>query len=71
MTNQRDAYREARLRREIRRTIAEHGDEWPEPTDDQIREIARLLPPAPYDEAWERQVQAAERELAEHESDGA
>ena len=35
------------LAAQIRRVIAEHhGEEWPEPTDDQIREIARLLPPA-------------------------
>ncbi len=58
-----DAREAARQRRDIRRVIAEHGEEWPEPTDDQIREIARLLPPVPYDEEWERQVQAAEREL--------
>ena len=32
------------LAAQIRRVIAEHGEEWPEPTDDQIREIARLLP---------------------------
>lgn len=65
-----EAREEARLRRDIRRVIAEHGEEWPEPTDDQIREIARLLPPVPYDEERERQVQAAERELAEQEDGG-
>jgi excisionase family DNA binding protein len=32
------------LAAQIRRVIAEHGDTFPEPTDDQIREIARLLP---------------------------
>ena len=32
------------LAAQIRRVIAEHGEELPEPTDDQIREIARLLP---------------------------
>jgi excisionase family DNA binding protein len=32
---------------QIRRVLAGHGDEFPEPTDDQIREIARLLPRPP------------------------
>ena len=32
------------LAAQIRRIIAEEGDTFPEPTDDQIREIARLLP---------------------------
>jgi excisionase family DNA binding protein len=32
------------LAAQIRRIIAERGDGWPEPTDEQIREIARLLP---------------------------
>ncbi len=32
------------LAAQIRRIIAERGDTFPEPTDDQIREIARLLP---------------------------
>ena len=65
-----EAREEDRLRRDIRRVIAEHGEEWPEPTDDQIREIARPLPPVPYDGERERQVQAAERELAEQEDGG-
>lgn len=32
------------LAAQIRRIIAERGDTFPEPTDEQIREIARLLP---------------------------
>lgn len=32
------------LAAQIRRVIAEHGEGWPEPTDEQIRELARLLP---------------------------
>lgn len=32
------------LAAQIRRVMAERGKDWPEPTDEQIREIARLLP---------------------------
>ncbi len=35
------------LAAQIRRIITERGDTFPEPTDDQIREIARLLPRPP------------------------
>jgi hypothetical protein len=39
---------EARVRalaERVRRKIAEHGDEYPEPSDEQIRAVAALLPP--------------------------
>jgi hypothetical protein len=34
------------LTTQIRQVLRDHADELPEPTDDQIRLIARLLPPA-------------------------
>ena len=39
-----DGQRRARIEW-VRREIAEHADEYPEPSDEQIRVIAALLPP--------------------------
>jgi hypothetical protein len=33
------------LAERVRRKITEHGDEYPDPSDEQIRAVAALLPP--------------------------